>query len=133
MSQRLVLDASAGLAAVAGGADGRALLQPIEAAEVVVAPDIYAAEVANGLWKYVGAGDLSADEAQARLLKALELVDLTLPSAELVSEALLEAGRMRHPIYDLLYAVVARRIGGAVLTRDRRLRSMLDRLAIPTA
>jgi hypothetical protein len=90
VSARLVLDASAGLAAVAGGAEGRALLQPISEAEVVVAPDIYAAEVANGLWKYVGAGDLAVDEAQGRLLKALELVDLTLPSGELVSEALLE-------------------------------------------
>lgn len=38
-----------------------------------------------------------------------------------------------HPVDDLLYAVLARRTASAVLTRDRRLATLLGTLGILTA
>ncbi|MDL1952047.1 type II toxin-antitoxin system VapC family toxin, partial [Acidobacteria bacterium ACD] len=49
---------------------------------------------------------------------------------ELAVEALSEASRYGHPVYDLLYAVLARREGCKVLTFDRRLTSLLRELGI---
>jgi predicted nucleic acid-binding protein len=98
---------------------------------LVLAPDIYVSEVANGLWKYVTSGQLGLDEAQARLEEALQLVDSLVAGVELVTEALAAAAKHRHPVYDLLYAVLARRQGCAVLTADRRLASLVEELGLP--
>jgi predicted nucleic acid-binding protein len=52
---------------------------------------------------------------------------------ELVTEAIAEACRRNHPVHDLLYAVLARRHGAAVLTLDARLSGLLAQMAIPVA
>ena len=41
------------------------------------------------------------------------------------------AVRYRHPVYDLIYAVLARRTGCALLTMDSRLRTLLSQMGIP--
>ncbi len=128
---RLVLDASAALSAVLKK-DER-LLATIESASVVYAPDLFAAEVTNGLWKYVTAGQLSADDAADRLELAQRLVDRYLPVDDFSKEALSEATRYGHPVYDLCYAVAARREACSVLTIDQRLRKLLRRMKIPIA
>ncbi len=69
------------------------------------------AEVTSGLWKYVIAGHLTIDEAMSRLVDALELVEHRVPATELAAEALREASARRHAVYDLYYAVLARREG----------------------
>lgn len=70
----------------------------------MIVPSIFFSEVANGLWKYAAIEtELTADH---------------------------QAVAHRHPVYDLLYAVLARRTGAAVLTRDRRLADLLDQLGI---
>jgi predicted nucleic acid-binding protein len=55
------------------------------------------------------------------------------PDGEIVTEAIAEACRQNHPVYDLLYAVLARRHGAAVLTQDTRLSGLLTRMGIPVA
>ena len=62
--------------------------------------------------------------------EALDLVDLLVPDRDLVEEALVAAARYRHPVYDLLYAVLARRHGAAVRTLDERLRSLLAQMGV---
>jgi predicted nucleic acid-binding protein len=127
---RLVLDASAAVRMVmrAEGADG--LLESVSAATVVTAPSLYASEVANALWKYVKASQLDAETALERLEEAINLIDAFTPDWELTTEALTEAVRYRHPVYDLLYAVLARRTGCAVLTMDGRLRALLGQMGV---
>ena len=51
---------------------------------------------------------------------------------ELMIEALHQAVALSHPVYDLLYAVLARRTGAGVLTCDRRLATLLDSLGVPS-
>ncbi len=129
---KVVLDASAGLAAVLGGEPAIAILEILGRATVVIAPDLFAAEVTSGLWKYVNAGQLSVDDAIDRLTAVLDLVDRHEPVAELAPEVLREASVHRHSPYDLCYAVLARRHGAAVLTRDGRLRTLLATINVPS-
>ena len=55
---------------------------------------------------------------------------MTSRRTELVTEALAEAARRAHPVYDLLYGVLARRRGCDVLTLDKRLSALLQGMGI---
>jgi predicted nucleic acid-binding protein len=127
---RVVLDASAGLAVALGHEAAMPLLDHLESASLVVAPDLYATEVANGLWKYVAAGQVTLDEASERLAIAMKLPDRLVSSEALVQEALREASLRKHPVYDLCYAILARREGAAVITLDKRLRKLLQAMHV---
>jgi predicted nucleic acid-binding protein len=97
----------------------------------VSAPELFACEVANALWKHTRAGDLDSDEVQVALEYSLELVDVLEPSVDLAPEALVTASAHDHPVYDALYAVLARRSGATVCTFDRRLTKLLDVMVVP--
>ena len=99
----------------------------------MAAPSLYASEVANALWKYVKAGNLDAETALERLEESINLIDAFTPDWELTAEALSEATRFKHPVYDLLYGVLARRTGCPVLTIDERLRRLLGQMGVGTA
>jgi predicted nucleic acid-binding protein len=129
---RLVLDASAAVRMVMRAEDADELLESVATATVVAAPSLYASEVANALWKYVKAGNLDAETALERLEESINLIDAFTPDWELTTEALTEAVRFKHPVYDLLYAVLARRTGCAVLTMDERLRALLGQMGVGT-
>ena len=128
---RLVLDASVAVFVVMRLDGAGALIDQLERASLVISPALIQAEVANALWKYVRAGDLTETVALARLDEAMALVDVKVPDGELITEALAAACREGHPVYDLLYAVLARRHACAVLTRDGRLTALLGKLGIP--
>jgi len=99
---------------------------------VVLAPDLFTAEVANSLWKYVKAGSLSQEKAIELLGRALALVEVLVPSPELAVEALATAAKAGHPVYDLLYAVLARRHSVPLLTMDGTLAKRLRAMDIET-
>jgi len=127
---KVVLDASAALAAVLGREPGKVVLELLDGASVVVAPDLFVAEVTSGLWKYVTASQLSLEAAAEGLDAALKLVDRYEPVATLAHEVLREASVRRHSVYDLCYVVLARREGAAVLTIDGRLRKLIAAIGI---
>ncbi len=97
---------------------------------MVTAPSVFSSEVANALWKYVQAGTIPIETAIGRYEEAVSLVDDFTPDTELVTEALAEAARRGHPVYDLLYAVLARRHGCAIVTLDKRLKALLQGMDI---
>jgi predicted nucleic acid-binding protein len=130
---RLVLDASAAVRITLRGEHTDVLLEALERAAVVAAPGLFVNEAANALWKYHRAGILSLDEALAHHADAVGLVDNFAPDDQLATEALAEASRRDHPVYDLLYAVLARRLGAAVLTLDTRLAGLLGAMGVPVA
>jgi len=51
------------------------------------------------------------------------MVDRRHPAADLTQEVLREASTRKHPVFDLFYAVLARREGAAIVTVDTRLRN----------
>lgn len=127
---KVVLDASAGLAAVLGQESAPAVLDALDRAAVVIAPELFVAEVTSGLWTYVSAKQLASNVADEHLDAALKLVDRSVPLAALAQEVLREATAQRHSAYDLYYAVLARREGAAVLTIDGRLRKLIAAMGL---
>jgi predicted nucleic acid-binding protein len=127
---KVVLDASAALAAVLGQGSGPAVLDVLSGAAVVIAPDLFQAEVTSGLWKYVSVKQLALVEASERLDEVLKLVDRFHPVAELAQEVLREASARGHSVYDISYAVLARREGAGLLTIDRRLQKVVIAMGV---
>ena len=120
----VVLDASAALRAVLSPADHSSVLAAIESASDVMAPQLFAAETANALWKYERAGRLDGKEIRQRHAEALALVSLWIPDTSLFPEALSLAAKLGHPVYDCLYLIAARRFDAQLLTADRRLETL---------
>lgn len=129
----VVLDASAAVQLVLNGPQAAAIRAAIEFEAVTIAPDLYTAEVANALWKYVGAGQLDTDTAVDSLDDAIQLITRFVPGEEMVVEALHEAARLGHPVYDLLYLVAARREAATLVTCDQRLRDLCTSAGIAVA
>lgn len=128
---KVVLDASAAVAGVLQHPSGTEVLDLLEKASLVVAPDLFLAEVTSALWKYVAAQQLPIDEAISRLEAAGKLVDRYSPVDALAQEVLREAAVRKHSVYDLFYAVLARREGAGVVTIDGRLRKLLTTMSVP--
>ncbi|HRF12760.1 MAG: type II toxin-antitoxin system VapC family toxin [Candidatus Accumulibacter phosphatis] len=118
---RIVLDASAAANIILRTDLAPALIEKLGQGRLVIAPSLFHSEIANTLWKYVRCGDLSKDTALARYAEAVGLVDAFEADEALATEALSAAIRYSHPVYDLLYVILARRHGCRVLTVDKRL------------
>jgi predicted nucleic acid-binding protein len=127
---RFVLDASAAVRLIMRMDDALWLADRLDGASLVLVPGLFRTEVANALWKYVRAGQLSADDALRRLDEALALGDAEVPDADLLTEALASACRTGHPVYDQLYVILARRHAARLLTRDRRLAELAGQLGV---
>lgn len=128
---KVVLDASAGVSAVM---DETSIAMPIlRKASAVLAPRHYVVEVTSGLWKYVMWRGLPIDVAAGHLALAVRLVNKYRNVAAFAEEALREASARRHSVYDLYYAVLARRENAALLTFDGRLRELCAKMRIPLA
>lgn len=125
---RVVLDASAAMNLVMRTERAAELIGRLESAHRVLAPALFQTEVANALWKYVRAGTLSKDLALERFEEALGLVDQFEPDEALVVEALSLAVHHGHPVYDLLYAVLAMRNGARILSTDARLLGLASKI-----
>ncbi len=60
------------------------------------------------------------------------LVDSLVPERTLAPEALVAAAQGRHSVYDMMYAVLARRLGATVITTDRGFALRLREMQIDT-
>lgn len=125
---RVVLDASGAVHLVLNGLHASSLVAKLEAAAIVTAPDLFCCEVASALRKYVQVGELTLDQAVTRFEECMGLPDNLILDRALAPEALVSATRYQHSVYDMMYAVLARRSGATVVTMDRpfalRLRDM---------
>lgn len=130
MRPRLVLDASAAIHILCGLHAAPKFVEELSNTSLVLAPDLYLAEVGNTLWKYVSSGDLERDEALRVFFESRTLIDVTVAHHELADEAFAAAIQHGHPVYDFLYAILARRNAAAVLTMDRRLAELLERMDV---
>ncbi len=127
-----VLDASAAVNLVLNSGHAAELAAKIDEAALVMTPDLFCSEVANALWKYVRAGSLALPTATTRLQECLGLVDSIVPGRELAQEALAAAARHQCSVYDMMYAVLARRSAALVITMDRSFARRLGDLEIDT-
>jgi predicted nucleic acid-binding protein len=128
MAPACVLDASAAVRLIVGDPAAADLAALIREAPLVLAPELMLTEVANTLWKLQRAEQLGGLETQQLLLDAHDLVDRVEPDRHLHAEALALACHLDHPVYDCLYLALARREAATLLTADRRLRQLAERV-----
>lgn len=119
-----VLDASAAIEILLSRSRSGELKKYLLESGEVVSPELFKAEIANVLWRYVRSGLLAQDKANILLGLGLELVDDYIDMKENITESLNEAVRLDHPVYDMLYLTLARRRGARLLTLDKKLKSI---------
>jgi predicted nucleic acid-binding protein len=128
MALACVLDASAAVRLILGDRAAAAVAEQIREAAMVMAPELMLSEVANTLWKLQRA-DLLADlDPQQLLADARDLVDRVEPDRHLQAEALALACHHDHPVYDCLYLALARREAATLISLDRRLQQLAERV-----
>lgn len=126
----IVLDCSAAVEIARGTSLGSGFRALMLEREKVVTSTLFTVEVRNAFWKYVHAGLLDHNAARGYATKALALVDETIPLEENIDEAFLEAARLDHSVYDLLYLTLARRRAATLFTADRRLVSLCEQTGV---
>lgn len=126
----VVLDANAAVELVLKLPQAGPIRSAVSEADYVTAPDLYVSEVANALWKYVRADVLTVEHADQAAATTLQFIDHFESSQILQREALAVAHAHGHPVYDTLYAVLARRNSAVLVTKDKRLRELATDLGI---
>ncbi|MDA3903823.1 MAG: type II toxin-antitoxin system VapC family toxin [Desulfuromusa sp.] len=126
----VVIDASAAVGLVLAMPGTESFTPLLEQAAFVAAPDLYVAEVGNAMWKYRKANLLPMARCELALEQIISLPDRFEPSSTLYIEAFALACRHLHPVCDVLYLVLARRTNATILTMDRRLAALAEKLEI---
>ncbi len=86
----------------------------------LAAPSFWLVEAANALWRRAQREELSLIEVEERIGELARSPVEALDAREMTPAALKLACVLKHPVYDCLYLEAAIRIGGQVLTADRR-------------
>ncbi len=130
---KAVLDASAAIEVVLGRSQAGRLGGVLEEADVVLAPDLFIAEVVNTIWKYHRFERLGLDACDRAMESALALVDNLISSKEIYGEAFLLARTAHRPAYDMFYLALARREDAVFLTLDKTLRQEAEHQGVRVA
>ncbi|HEV2401237.1 MAG TPA: type II toxin-antitoxin system VapC family toxin [Candidatus Sulfotelmatobacter sp.] len=102
------------------------LLDAYEAGEInLVVPDIFWPECGNLLWKAVRQNRCPRADAELALLLLVRRKIPTLPSSEVLSQALSIAVNFNRPVYDSLYVALAAVTKNDLITADERLANAL--------
>ncbi len=125
-----VLDASAAIEIVLKRNSAENLSQYIVDADWLIAPTLFIAEVTNIFWKYQKMADISFLSCEKGIEQALSFPDDFINELDLYREAFKLGCTMNHPIYDMLYLVVARRNDAVLLTMDKKLIKAADKCSI---
>lgn len=120
----IVIDTSAAVDLVLHPSEREKEADLLAVAKWVLAPSLFISEVANVFWKYHWFNKLPQEEAERDVNLALELPDSFADDQELYTEAFAMACRTGHPVYDMLYLVLARRNNALLMTRDRALKRL---------
>ncbi len=102
----------------------------LKEASWVIAPDLYIAELSNVFWKYHRAKVISRPDCIAYVESGINLIDDFIETRELWKEALGEGIKNNHSIYDMYYAVLARRNDAVLLTKDETLANLCKKMKI---
>ena len=115
-----VIDASAAVEVVMKKSGAIDLINRLMAAEKTIAPTLFYAEAGNAFRKYVQGNHIDETQGLACYRAAIQIVDEFAEIKILIDEAVVEAIRLNHSVYDMLYLILARRNGAKLLTCDKR-------------
>jgi predicted nucleic acid-binding protein len=95
--------------------------------EELIAPVLWLLEAANALWRRAQRGEVTTQEAGARLAELYNAPVTAIPiETDLLAAADL-ANELAHPVYDCLYLALAIREDTCVVTADGRFHAVVDR------
>ena len=117
----VVLDASAAIEVVLQRDFASQIAEVILKADWVIAPNLYISEVANVFWKYQKLAHHPYEECEKNIDQAIALPDEFITEIDLYREAFNVACMLSHPVYDMMYLVLARRHSAILLTKDKKL------------
>jgi predicted nucleic acid-binding protein len=125
-----VLDVSAAVEMLLKKEKSNKFNELFEEASWIIAPDLYVSEISNVFWKYYKAQLLSFEDCIQYAEDGIALVDDFFDSRDLWKEVLGEGMKNEHSVYDMFYAVLARRNEGTLITNDKQLASVCKKLKI---
>jgi len=96
----------------------------------IIAPDLFVAEITNVLWKYYKAGLITHIDCIQYVQDGIDMIDDFIDARELWKESLAEGIKNSHSIYDMYYAVLARRNDAILITNDGPLARICEKLSI---
>jgi predicted nucleic acid-binding protein len=114
----VVVDASVALKWVLDEPGTKAALALRE--EQLIAPALWLAEAANALWRHVRLGEITAEQALARMSELGNAPVASLAIEPHVPLALKLATEIAHPVYDCIYLALALYHEAELVTDDRR-------------
>lgn len=94
-------------------------------------PDLFYVECANILWKYVRWQGMSAEQVQEYIQYLQKLALTSVPTLDLIEEALPLAVTYKITAYDAVYIVLARRLSAFFITADTKLAQVLPDSVVP--
>jgi predicted nucleic acid-binding protein len=127
----VVLDVSGAMEILFRTAKAERFGEVLQNAEIRFSSEMYIPELSNTLWKYLITNQLTKDQCLNYIDEGIKLVDHFIDSKELWQEAFHEAANHHHPVYDMFYAVAARRQSGTLITNDGPLANICKQLKIP--
>lgn len=123
---RIVIDASVAVKWLIPESDSMIAMQLLDRSYELHAPRLLVSEVTNDLWRIARSGSLEGFDAH-RLVAEVEGMSLKWKDDEAICvEALRIALDLGLPAYDCMYLALAIRIGGSVVTADKRFVSVVD-------
>jgi predicted nucleic acid-binding protein len=125
-----VLDVSAGIELLLQKDKKDLFAATYEKASWIIAPDLYIVELSNVLWKYYKAQKISHAECMQYVEDGIDLIDDFFEVKELWKEALSEGIKNVHSIYDMYYAILARRNDALLMTNDEQLSILCKKLNV---
>jgi predicted nucleic acid-binding protein len=129
-SNYIVLDVSGSMQILTQGSKYKEFHELINNSTRVFAPDLYIPELTNTLWKCYNAKLLNFDECIQYIEDGIKLIDEYIDSQEIWKEAFGEGVKNIHPVYDMYYAVIARRNNGILITNDSKLARICAKINI---
>ena len=126
----VILDTSAAVEIVLHRDSAKRLAEVVREADWVVAPTLFIAEVSNVFWKYQKFVDYPYPDCERDIEQAIALPDEYVNEIELYREAFKLGCTLDHPIYDMLYVVLARRNSARLLTMDKKLQIAANKAGV---
>ena len=117
----IVIDANVAIEVARNSERGTQFETRILQEDKIIAPSLLVSEVANATWKHATFGSMDEKDWTYLFTAALGQIDEFVSDEKLFPEALSEAVIRKHPVYDMLYFVLARRTASPLLTCDHKL------------
>jgi predicted nucleic acid-binding protein len=127
-----ILDASAAVEIALGKDEAPVFNRMLIKSEIVLAPDLFVSEITNVFWKYRKFTGISDSQCIEGIEFCINLIDDYVETKELFREVFSQSVSVNHSVYDVFYLVIARRHSARLLTCDRKLKNLAERLNIPT-